>query len=158
VADLRAATPSNAAELAVPDREALTQNLDAMSAAMANALTRQIRSARQHLNVLSQSPALQSPDGYLQQRHKQLELLTNRLIAAENHIIARNNHRFIGLTSKLDAMSPLKVLTRGYSMAQTEEGEVVRSVSQVERGQRLTISLSDGKLAATVMDKKEEVL
>ena len=155
VADLRAATPSNAAELAVPDREALTQNLDAMSAAMANALTRQIRSARQHLNVLSQSPALQSPDGYLQQRHKQLELLTNRLIAAENQIIARNNHRFIGLTSKLDAMSPLKVLTRGYSMVQDMEGEVIRSVSQVEIGQRVDVKLSDGSFSATVMDKKE---
>jgi exodeoxyribonuclease VII large subunit len=155
VADLRAATPSNAAELAVPDREALTQNLDAMSAAMANALTRQIRSARQHLNVLSQSPALQSPDGYLQQRHKQLELLTNRLIAAENQIIARNNHRFIGLTSKLDAMSPLKVLTRGYSMVQDREGEVIRSVSQVEIGQRVDVKLSDGSFSATVMDKKE---
>ena len=155
VADLRAATPSNAAELAVPDREALTQNLDAMSAAMANALTRQIRSARQHLNVLSQSPALQSPDGYLQQRHKQLELLTNRLIAAENQIIARNNQRFIGLTAKLDAMSPLKVLTRGYSMVQDREGEVIRSVSQVEIGQRVDVKLSDGSFSATVMDKKE---
>ena len=155
VADLRAATPSNAAELAVPDREALTQHLDAMSAAMANALTRQIRSARQHLDVLSKSPALQSPDGYLQQRHKQLELLTNRLIAAENQIIARNNHRFIGLTAKLDAMSPLKVLTRGYSMVQDREGEVIRSVSQVEIGQRVDVKLSDGSFSATVMDKKE---
>jgi exodeoxyribonuclease VII large subunit len=52
-------------------------------------------------------------------------------------------------------MSPLKVLTRGYSMVQDDRGEVVRSVSQVERGQKVSISLSDGKLIATVMDKKE---
>lgn len=53
-------------------------------------------------------------------------------------------------------MSPLKVLTRGYSMAQTEAGEVLRSVRQVELGERVSVLLSDGKLSATVMDKKEE--
>ena len=155
VADLRAATPSNAAELAVPDRDALTQALDSMANAMANSLTRQIKSHKQHLDVLSRSPALQSPTGYLEQKQRQLELLKNRLTAAENQNIARNNQRFIALTSKLDAMSPLKVLTRGYSMAQNDRGEVVRSVSQVELGERVSISLSDGKLFATVMDKKE---
>ena len=157
VADLRAATPSNAAELAVPDQEGLVQNLDSMSSAMATALNRQIKSARQHLNVLSQSPALRSPTGYLEQREKGLELLKNRLIAAENQVIQRNNQRYIASVSKLDAMSPLKVLTRGYSMVQGENGEVVRSVKQVELGERISISLSDGTISATVMDKKEEV-
>ena len=155
VADLRAATPSNAAELAVPDRDALAQALDSIANAMASSLTRQIKAHKQHLDVLSRSPALQSPTGYLEQKQRQLELLKNRLMAAENQNIARNNQRFIALTSKLDAMSPLKVLTRGYSMAQNDRGEVVRSVSQVELGERIGISLSDGKLFATVMDKKE---
>ena len=155
VADLRAATPSNAAELAVPDQDALRQNLDSMSAAMASALNRQIRGAQQHLNVLSQSPALRSPTGYLEQRGKGLELLKNRLAAAQNQNITRCNARYIAAVSKLDAMSPLKVLTRGYSMAQTEKGDVIRSVSQVEPGERIQISLSDGKLSATVMHKEE---
>ena len=155
VADLRAATPSNAAELAVPDQDALRQNLDSMSAAMATALNRQIKAARQHLNVLSQSPALRSPTGYIEQREKGLELLKNRLISAQNQSIQRKNARYIAAVSKLDAMSPLKVLTRGYSMAQNSGGEVIRSVSQVERGERITISLSDGKVSATVMDKEE---
>ena len=155
VADLRAATPSNAAELAVPDRDALQQNLDAMTAAMVTGLSRQIRSAQQHLNVLSQSPALKSPDGYLQQQEKSLELLTNRLVAAQNQNITRKNQRYIAAVSKLDAMSPLKVLARGYAMAANERGEVVRSVNQVELGQRITVSLSDGKLSATVMNKEE---
>ena len=155
VADLRAATPSNAAELAVPDQDALRQNLDSMSAAMETALNRQLKSARQHLDVLSQSPALRSPTGYLEQRSKSLELLKNRLVSAQNQSITRKNQRYIAAVSKLDAMSPLKVLTRGYAMAQTERGEVLRSVSQVELGERIRISLCDGKLSATVMNKEE---
>ena len=156
VADLRAATPSNAAELAVPDQDALRQNFDSMASAMASALTRQIKSARQHLDVLSRSPALSSPTGYIQQREKNLELLKNRLTAAQNKNIQLNNQRYIAAVSKLDAMSPLKVLTRGYSMAQTEQGSLLRSVSQVELGERISISLADGTLSATVMEKKEE--
>ena len=155
VADLRAATPSNAAELAVPDQDALGQTLDAMSAAMATALTRQLKSARQHLNVLSASPALKSPTGYLEQKQKTLELLKNRLISAQNQNISRKSARYVALTAKLDAMSPLKVLTRGYAMAQTEDGDVLRSVEQVDLGQRITVSLNDGTISATVMDKKE---
>ena len=157
VADLRAATPSNAAELAVPDRDALSQTLDAMENAMATALNRQLKAARQHLNVLSQSPALRSPTGYLEQKGRELELLTNRLVSAQNNLVSRKTQRYIAAVSKLDAMSPLKVLTRGYSMAQTGDGTIVRSVSQVELGERITLSLSDGRLSATVMEKKEEV-
>ena len=155
VADLRAATPSNAAELAVPDQDALRQTLDSMNAAMAAALNRQLKSARQHLTMLSQSPALKSPTGYLEQKQKNLELLRGRLVSAQSNQINRKHQHFIALTSKLDAMSPLKVLTRGYAMAQTQGGEVLKSVKQVERGERITVSLSDGKLSATVMDVKE---
>ena len=97
----------------------------------------------------------QSPNGYLQQRQKSLELLQNRLIAAQSQCINRNNQRYIALTAKLDAMSPLKVLSRGYAIAQTEENTVVRSVSQVQCGDQLYISFSDGTLSATVTDVKE---
>ena len=155
VADLRAATPSNAAELAVPDQDALLQNLDAMTAAMAGSLNRQIKSAQQHLHVLSQSPALKSPAGYLQQRQKSLELLTNLLISAQNQNITRKNNQYIAAVSKLDAMSPLKVLSRGYAMTQNQSGEVVRSIHQVEAGEQITVSLSDGTLSATVINKEE---
>lgn len=155
VADLRAATPSNAAELAVPDQDALRQSLDAMSNAMASSLNRQVKAARQHLLVLSASPALQSPTGYLEQRNQSVELLKNRLVAAQNQNITRARQRYIAQISKLEAMSPLKVLTRGYSMVQTERGEVVRSVSQVALGERIQVRLSDGTLSATVMKKEE---
>lgn len=154
VADLRAATPSNGAELAVPDQDALRQNLDSNMAAMAAGLNRQLKAARQHLDVLSKSPSLRSPDSYLEQKKKDLTLLQNRLVSAEQNAIQRRQQHFIGLTAKLDAMSPLKVLTRGYAMAQTEAGEVLRSVSQVNEKDTITVTLSDGRITAAVTGKE----
>ena len=157
VADLRAATPSNAAELAVPDQDSLRQALDSMSSAMAAALNRQLISARRHLNVLSSSPALRSPTGYLDQKRQNLERISERILSAQTRMIDRKKQGFIGLTAKLDAMSPMKVLTRGYAMTQTDRGEVVRSVHQTTVGDSLRISLSDGEIHATVTDVKENV-
>ena len=155
VADLRAATPSNAAELAVPDQDALRQNLDSMSDAMASILNRQVKFARQHLNVLSRSAALRSPTGYLDQKRKQLELLNNRLSSAQNRSVEQKKQQFIRLTSKLDAMSPLKVLTRGYSIAMTGDEQVLTSVKQVSPGDEVILSLQDGVITANVNEVKE---
>ena len=155
VADLRAATPSNGAELAVPDQDALRQNLDAMAQSMAAALNRQLKGARQHLNVLSQSAALRSPTGYLEQKEKSVEMLRNRLVSAETRILESKQRQFVALTSKLDAMSPLKVLTRGYAMAQTDGGEVLKSARQVNAGDRIRITFADSSITASVTDKEE---
>ncbi len=156
VADLRAATPSNAAELAVPDQAALLQNMDAAASAMVSALSGKLRHARQRLNVLSQSPALSSPTGYMEQRRQSLEHLKTRLIAAENQQIQRKKQRFIGSTAKLDAMSPLKVLTRGYSIVHGDNDAVLRSVHQTAPGHEVRITLSDGSLKAVVSEIKED--
>ena len=158
VADLRAATPSNAAELAVPDQDALRQTLDQLSASMASAMQRQIKVRRQHLKVLADSAALKSPEGYLQQRRKNLALLQNRLISAQNMQLSRKYQRYIAMTAKLDAMSPLKVLTRGYAMAQKEDAQIVRSVADVAPGDTVRVTLADGAFTATVTDKKERAL
>ena len=158
VADLRAATPSNAAELAVPDQDALRQTLDSVSTAMVTALQRQIKAARRHLQVLSASPALQSPVNYLGQKRKSLELLKNRLLSAQTNGVNRRKHAYISLTAKLDAMSPLKVLTRGYAMTRLEDGTVLRSVRHVAAGTQVTVSLSDGRFSASVIDVKENEL
>ena len=155
VADLRAATPSNGAELAVPDQDALRQNLDACTAAMAAGLNRQLKAARQHLNVLAESASLRSPVNYLDQKRKNLQLLQNRLVSAENNAIHRRKQTFIGLTAKLDAMSPLKVLTRGYAMAETHDGTVLRSVDQVQKNDTIKVTLSDGHLIAAVTGKEK---
>jgi exodeoxyribonuclease VII large subunit len=155
VADLRAATPSNAAELAVPDQEALRQTLDSMYAAMVTTLSRQLKSARKHYTVLRESPSLRSPYGYLEQKKKTLEIMKNRLISAQSQSIHHKKQRYIANISKLDAMSPLKVLTRGYAMAQTDSGDVVRSVKQVKCGDPICVAVSDGVLKANVSEVKE---
>ena len=155
VADLRAATPSNAAELAVPDQDALRQQLDGLSAMMGNLLDRQIKNGRRQLRMLAQSPSLTSPHQYILQRRKSLELLKGRVFTAQTRALHHHKQKFIAATAKLDAMSPLKVLTRGYSMVQNANHEVVRSIKQIEAGDPLFVSVSDGVISATVTDIKE---
>ncbi len=157
VADIRAATPSNAAELAVPDQDALRQSLDAMSSAMLLALQRQLKAARRQLDILSASPALQSPQVYYTQRRKNLQLLQSRLLSAQQQALHKHKQRYLTCTAKLDAMSPLKVLTRGYAMLQQESGAVIRSVSQVCSGDRVAIAVSDGTIHAAVTGVEEDV-
>lgn len=157
VADLRAATPSNAAELAVPDQDGLRQTLDAMTATMVTCVSRQLKAARVHLNALSASPGLQSPLGYLLQRRKNLEMLSDRLSGAQTHQISLKKQRFIGCTAKLDALSPLKVLTRGYALTQQEDGTVLRSVEQVKVDEQIRVTLADGSITAKVIEVKENV-
>ena len=154
-ADLRAATPSNGAELAVPDREALVQNLDAFSAAMTGALNRQLRLASQRLEGLAASSALRSPTGYLDRREKDLGLLKEKLLAAQNRELSKAQQKYVANVAKLDAMSPLKVLSRGYAMAQKDTGELIRSVKQTTTGESIVVSLADGKLNASILSIKE---
>jgi exodeoxyribonuclease VII large subunit len=157
VADLRAATPSNAAELGVPDQEALAQVLDGYSASMATSLTRQVKAGRQHLKALADSPALRSPTAYLETKQQSGLLLKNRLVSAQIQSVEQKRRRFVEQTAKLDAMSPLKVLTRGYSMAQTADGTVLRSVKQVEIADKIEVTVADGSVSAMVTDIKERV-
>ena len=158
VADLRAATPSNAAELAVPDRDSLRQQLDAMTASMQTVIIRQLKAARQHLKILGECPALQSPTRYITQRRDALALVRSGLLSAQQRSVGLKRQHFISLTAKLDAMSPLKVLTRGYSMISGEDGSLIRSVKQTKITDQVTILLSDGKMKATINEVAEEQL
>ncbi len=155
VADLRAATPSNAAELAVPDQEALRQTLDSFSDSMASSLGRQLKNAKRQLAMLASSNAMKSPDGYLRLRRDALAAVTSRLAAAGQRNSDRKRQRFVALTAKLDAMSPLKVLTRGYAITQKSDGTVLRSVRQTDRGEQIRVILGDGDVTATVSEIKE---
>jgi exodeoxyribonuclease VII large subunit len=122
---------------------------------MASTLNGRLISARRHLNVLASSPVLRSPTGYLDQKRQNLDRLQERMLSAQMRSIDRKKQGFIGLTAKLDAMSPMKVLTRGYAMTQTDSGDVIRSVKQTAPGDPIRISLSDGRIEATVTDVKE---
>lgn len=155
VADLRAATPSNAAELAVPDRQALCQTLDSMSAAMATAMRRRIKIERTRLVALRARPALQSPQAYLTQRRKSLQLLLGKLTQAQTLSLGRKKERFVAAAAKLDALSPLKVLGRGYAMAQRENGDVIRRIDDVAVDEHVKISLADGAFFADIVQIKE---
>ena len=154
VADLRAATPSNAAELAVPDQDALRQNLDSISQAMAVAMNRRLRISREKLDGLSSRPVLRSPASSLENRRKALALLESKLIRAQNQNISHQRQRFVAQISKLDAMSPLKVLTRGYAVATDEAGNIIRSAGAVKAGDAITIRVSDGTIHANVTEGK----
>ncbi len=155
VADLRAATPSNAAELAVPDQAALAQQLDQFSASMASALNKQIHAARRHLEALSRSATLQDPQIYIQQRSKALQALLDRMVFAANQSISHRKQQFTGCASKLDAMSPLKVLCRGYSMVSDSTGAVITGVNQLSPCDDITVRVSDGHFSAKVLEVKE---
>lgn len=155
VADLRAATPSNGAELAVPDMQALFQQLDALQDRMAATVTRQIRMARLRLKTLSATGAMQGPKAYILQRRKSLELFRGRLSALQSKNLHGHKQKFLSLASKLDAMSPLKVLTRGYSLITTQDGAVLHSVKMAMPGQKVDVRLADGVLSANITDVKE---
>lgn len=155
VADLRAATPSNAAELAVPDQEALRQTLDSMTSTMATVLRGRLSAAKSNLAVLSGSHCLRSPLGYLTQRRDGLSVMRDKMISIHLKNLGIKRQRFMTLTAKLDAMSPLKVLARGYAIAQTADGTALRSIKQVAAGDTVCVSLFDGRLTTLVSDVKE---
>lgn len=149
VADLRAATPSNAAELAVPDMADLKIRLSEAQNSMERALRKKTQLYRKSLEALSGSRVLQDPTNYLADRQMQLDYLQTRLAAAMDKRLSDKKRDFVRLTATLDALSPLKVLGRGYSVTKTG-GKIVKSVRDVAPGQMLEIDLTDGKLDCRV--------
>ena len=150
VADVRAATPSNGAELAVPDQDGLRQTLDSYMIAMGASLQRQIKAAQKHLDVLSSNQALQSPTQYINMLRRNLDHQNALMCAAQKQLISKYNQRFLSAAAKLDAMSPLKVLSRGYAMAQKENAEVIHSVEQIKLEDQITVTVADGDFSAMV--------
>ena len=150
VADLRAATPSNAAELAVPDQMELRQALAARQALLLTQMQKRLKQERGTLERLASSRVLKSPINYINDRRLQVDYVQHRLTAAFSETVQRKHRRFASLTAKLDAMSPLKVLARGYSMASDRQGTLLRSVKQIKPGDRLTVRFADGSAAAVV--------
>jgi exodeoxyribonuclease VII large subunit len=176
VADLRAATPSNGAELATPDQNELRETIGSRQVRMAQCLEKQLKLSRQQLELRRSARVLQSPMVYFEERQQQLDLLTERLCRAMAHrlsgasgelqkrterlpnaaALALNGKRkhFETLAAGLDAMSPLKVLSRGYSITETDQGKAVRSSKELSPGDHITIRLHEGRVSARVEEEQ----
>ncbi len=157
VADLRAATPSNAAELAVPDQAELRERLRNAESAMMQQMQRQTRLYRQRLESAARSRVLQSPVAYVQDRRMLLDYLTKSLAASAQRITGRCRQRQAALAAGLDAMSPLKVLARGYSVTLNEDQTIVKSVKELSVGTQLTLRLCDGSAKTIVASVEENI-
>ena len=156
VADLRAATPSNAAELAVPDQADLRIQLASVQTRLATAMQRKITGAKQQLQFYAQNRALQSPRNYLDDRRMALDYVHKQLIALSRSLLEQKKRNYVRLGAMLDSMSPLKVLGRGYAMVSTDPGIVLKSVQEVAPGEKIMVRLTDGSLRATVETVWEE--
>lgn len=156
VADVRASTPSNGAERAVPDQEEQRSILRQKQLRLCQALQNTLSQSRRRLERVRQARVLQDLKGPVEERRMGLDLLHRRLTAAYESRLAREQKRFMSLCAELDAMSPLKVLGRGYAIA-TRDGQALFSCEQVERGEHLQLRLSDGSLICQVLEKERSV-
>ena len=145
VADLRAATPSNAAELAAPDMSELREAIMSARARLDQAVDRGIRERRKRLEELGSRRVMRSPTGFIDQRRLELDSIRLRLDSAASARLNREKQRFASLAAKLDALSPLKVLGRGYSIALDSEGRAVKEAGQLRPGDRLSLRLAKGE-------------
>ena len=151
VADLRAATPSNAAELAVPDQMELRQSLRSMETRMQQAVSRCVQLCRQRLMPLKGSRVLQNPVNYIQDRRLILDMRQKQLTSAAERQIAVNKQKLVKLAAGMDAMSPLKVLARGYSVTKDAGGRVLADAASVSPGDLISVTLCSGSLEAAVI-------
>ena len=155
VADLRAPTPSGAAELAVPNAEDLRETLRSYDIRMTQAMRKQMTQRRAALENLAGRRVLQSPAAYFDLRRVELDYTRSRLIAAGERYLASRWQTFAQCAAALDAMSPLKVLGRGYAVASDAAGTVLRSAEQVQPGDAIRVQLQDGALHCTVNNREE---
>lgn len=149
-ADARASTPSNAAEIAVPDQEELLRRLQSAAERMEQSEETQLKALRKKLEALSSRRVMRNQLAYVQDKRMLLTHLQQRMGDLEGQALSRRRERFSALAASLDAMSPLKVLRRGYAMVQNPAGTVVRSWREAPAGSEVTITLGDGGLACTV--------
>ena len=156
VADRRASTPSNAAEIAVPDAAEEREVLSSLSIRASQTMEKRLRQMRTELENLSTRRVLRDAGAYLDDRRVELDHLRDRFLAAMESELGRKKRDEVRLAAALDAMSPLRVLTRGYVLASDEKGQIVSSVKTIRRGARLRLKLSDGSADCTVESIHEE--
>ena len=156
VADRRASTPSNAAEIAVPDRHEMEELLSSVSARLNHAVSRDLQRRRQQLDSLRNRGVLRDASSFVDLRRMDLDRVSARLSSAGQKLVFEKRRVLVRQAAALDAMSPLKVLSRGYVAANDASGAPVHSVRQLHRGGRVTLRFSDGRADCLVEQLEEE--
>ena len=159
VADRRASTPSNAAEIAVPDQVELRKQLDSAGRAIAQGTLNTLEKADRQLKALAAKRVLTDPMAFIEDRRMQLDSVQQRLGLTAHRQLGARQQQFTALAASLDALSPLKVLGRGYAMVQAADGTVLRTSRQAAAGDKIHVQLEQGALDCTVertIDGKEE--
>lgn len=157
VADRRASTPSNAAEIAVPDKNEMLDVLRSYDIRSAQAMTKLLDRLKERLSSLESKRVLSDPSVYIDNRRIELDHGRDRLISAQERALSAKRQSYVRLVASLDAMSPLRVLSRGYAIASKQDGEPVRSVKGLETGEHISLRLADGSadcLVESVSDKR----
>ena len=156
VADARASTPSNAAEIAVPDQEELRRWLQGAGDRMVQCEQQRLENLRQKLAALAAKRVMTDQLAYVQDKRMDLLHVQQRLGDLSGILLSQKRQKFTALAVSLDAMSPLKVLGRGYAMAQNESGQILKSYRDVEAGERLTVTLGEGGFTCMVEELLKE--
>lgn len=154
VADLRAPTPSAAGELAVPDARELSAFLFNAKAMLANALLTKIKERRSRFELLCNTPVLKNPHALLDSRRQVLDQNALNLIQAQQVLLKNQRQRLSLLCGKLHALSPLAVLSRGYSAVFNTDGKLITKTENVQPGAQLTVHVTNGSIFCTVDDVK----
>ncbi len=153
-ADLRAPTPSAAAELAVPDQKELQHRVARLSGSLAAALTAAVEQKSRQLELLCSRRCLSQPLYYVEERTMQLDYVLRSFSAAADTLLSKNGTRLSALAGKLDAMSPLRVIARGYAMA-TRDDTVITSAAELSGGDKLSLQFHDGSVQCRVEENDD---
>jgi len=150
-ADLRAPTPSAAAELAVPDSMDLKRHVLSLSQRMEQAAIRSVSDYSDRLDYLCSRIEPEKLNDFLRQNSQRVDELTLRMERLSERIIESKQNQLCGLAGRLNAVSPLKTLERGYGIAiRTEDNKVIRSREDVSEGDDIGVIVSDGKIRCKV--------
>ena len=152
VADVRASTPSNGAEKAVPDKGEIYEYLRSAEIRLSQAMGKKISFYRRRLEDLGSRRVLRDNTAYIDQKRMELDFLRTRLENAQTRKIDLGKRRYVQLASSLDALSPLKVIARGYAVASKTDGTVVRSAADTNVGDELSLRLADGSVKCAVTE------
>ena len=154
VADARASTPSNAAEIAVPEQKELRRRLDTLSARMEQSAQKRVKALRERYEALARSRVLRDPMAFIDDKRLLLDYTQRKLSTLAQAQTAQRAQRFASLAASLDALSPLKVLGRGYAVARDENGTILRAAEEASVGERIEVLLGQGSLMCTVDEQR----